>query len=195
MPNTPPYIIAELANAHGGNFNDLMGMVDAAIASKADAVKFQWFSPDTLALPDFEWYPVYQELMFSEDEWDRAIARCVKARIDIWVDATDASALARIKRHEKDIHGIKVAATAFLDKEHVNAVLGFNKPTLLGIGGHEDATIVKYTQLYRQINSQLIVQHGVQAYPTKKEDATLARIHHLGTLLQLHTILCRSRRW
>ena len=38
-----PYIIAEIASAHEGNLNLLRKLLNAAIKSQADAVKFQVF--------------------------------------------------------------------------------------------------------------------------------------------------------
>jgi N,N'-diacetyllegionaminate synthase len=183
--NPSPYIIAELANAHNGEPATLHAMVDAVIATGADAIKFQWFSPSTLALKDFEWYPVYEQLMFDESVWDAVIAKAQKAGLHVWADATDSSAIARIARHNDAIHGIKIAATALLDNDHVQRVLAFQKPTLLGVGGHDDATIDALVARYKQTNPQLIIQHGIQAYPTKKEDATLARIPYLAQRLEL----------
>lgn len=179
MKNKNPYIIAELANAHNGDFDTLMKLVDAAASTKADAIKFQWFSPDTLSLKDFEWYDVYIKLMFTEDEWDKVIARCVEHGLEIWADATDHSALDRIKRHEDKITGIKIAATGFLDMDLVTKVLAFDKTTLIGIGGHTDEVIERHINLYKQYNPDIIPQHGVQSYPTQPEDATMARIAHL----------------
>ena len=43
-----PYIIAEIASAHEGNVNLAIEITNYAIASKADAVKFQMFKSERL---------------------------------------------------------------------------------------------------------------------------------------------------
>lgn len=174
-----PYVIAEIANSHNGDYETLLSLIKASAESGAHGVKFQWFSPDTLAMPDFEWYPVYKKLMFSEDQWDEAIKLANDLNLDVWADATDTSSIQRIERNVSRIFGLKLPPSTILETEHAKNVLAIGKLTLIGVGGHEDAVIDKCLTTFKSINSNLIIQHGFQGYPTKQEDATLARISFL----------------
>lgn len=185
MSSFKPYIIAEIANAHNGDFDTLFKLVEAVSKTGADAIKFQWFLPDSLSLPDFEWYQVYHTLTFSEKEWDEILNYCNSHGLHIWVDATDFSALERIKKHKDKIYGIKLAATGLLDMELAIGILEFSKRTLIGVGGHDDETILRCCNLYKQYNPDIIVQHGIQAYPTQINDVTLARIAHIKSFTKL----------
>jgi|TARA_Y100000031_G_scaffold2707_1_gene3263 N-acetylneuraminate synthase/N,N'-diacetyllegionaminate synthase len=54
--DNPVFIIAEAGVAHLGNFDKAMRLVDLAVESKADAVKFQIFRTDELiAIECEEW--------------------------------------------------------------------------------------------------------------------------------------------
>lgn len=181
MLRTSPYLLAEIANAHSGNFDTLMDLIGVAGRTGAHGVKFQWFRPETLAMPDFEWFSVYEKLMFSEKQWDEAIRKAVSEKLDIWVDATDQSSIARIERHEAEIYGLKLPPSTILETEHALQVLAFQKPTLVGVGGHEDDVIDKCVQRFLSTSDRIILQHGFQAYPTRPEDASLARLQHLST--------------
>lgn len=190
MTNTPPlkhipYVIAEIANAHNGDYSMLTKLIEEAAKTGAHGVKFQWFRPETLAMPDFEWYPVYEKLMFTEDQWDQAIDLAVKLDLDVWADATDGSSISRIERNKVKIFGLKIPPSTILETDHAKAVLAFGKTTLIGIGGHEDSVIEKTVAAFRAINDNIILQHGFQGYPTLPEDATLARLAYLKHRYQL----------
>ena len=58
-----PFLICELANSHGGKI-DVLDKLIAEFANLASMkrIKFQIFSANTIALNDYSWYNVYQEL-------------------------------------------------------------------------------------------------------------------------------------
>ena len=71
-----PYYIIEIANTHGGNRQYLDDLITQfSDLSGNFGIKFQAFSPDTIATKDFELYPVYQELdIWSKKNLDDLLA-------------------------------------------------------------------------------------------------------------------------
>jgi len=51
-PGHPCFVIAEAGVNHNGNVENAKKLIDIAVTSKADAVKFQTFNTDLLAIPD-----------------------------------------------------------------------------------------------------------------------------------------------
>jgi len=51
-PGHPCFFIAEAGVNHNGNVENAKKLIDIAVASKSDAVKFQTFNTDLLAIPD-----------------------------------------------------------------------------------------------------------------------------------------------
>ncbi len=174
-----PYVLAELANAHNGNFDQLLAMIEAAAKTGAQGIKFAWFQADTTATPDYEWYPVYQKLVFTAEQWNRAVETAKRSSLEVWVDIGDEWALGQIEQCRDAIYGLKIPPSVLLDRGLTHAALSFGKPTLLGLGGHDDAAIQRHVEALRKINPCLILEHGFQAYPTKPEDATLRRLAFL----------------
>jgi len=171
-----PYVIAEVANAHGGDFSRLLAMIEAVKTTGAQGIKFQWFQADTLAMPDFEWYPVYKTLAFSSGQWREAVDRARHLELDVWVDVTDEWALSQIATCANGVFGLKIPPSALLDRRLSAAAAAVGKPVIVGLGGHDDPTIEQEVGRLRAITPALILEHGFQAYPTKPDDATLRRI-------------------
>jgi len=59
------YNILEVANTHGGNLDYIFSLLDEfqhLDSKNHTGIKFQVFKPDGIALKDFEYYNVYEEL-------------------------------------------------------------------------------------------------------------------------------------
>ena len=68
MPSKP-YIIAEIASAHEGNLNLLRKLLNAAIKSQADAVKFQVFKTDELIASTNPLYTEFRKIEINSNKW------------------------------------------------------------------------------------------------------------------------------
>ena len=68
-----PYIIAEIASAHEGNVNLAIEIAKYALASKADAVKFQIFKSEKLLSKNNPFFKQFKKLEFSFKEWEKII--------------------------------------------------------------------------------------------------------------------------
>ena len=83
-----PEIIVELANSHDGNKEKILECVE--VAGNLDylnkSIKFQIFSPETIALKDFEWFEVYKEITFDADFWKETLELSHKKIGNVWID-------------------------------------------------------------------------------------------------------------
>jgi sialic acid synthase SpsE len=171
-PGEPIYVIAEGANNHAGDHRIAMEMVRAAAATGADAVKFQCMDADAFAVPEYEWYGVYQKLRFTKQEWkdlkdcagENGISFCADVLDPPSVDLQAAIGTPFFRLHAGDLvnpylleHAAKTGA-----------------PLLLHTGmttlGEIEFAIERITAAG---NDQIVLLHGFQDHPSSYPDMHL----------------------
>ncbi len=179
------YNILEVANTHAGNINYVFALLEEFKEfNKVDnfGIKFQPFKYDTLATVDYEWYDVYTKLYFDENEWDMLISKAYETK-DIWIDLFDEYGISIIKQQINKIFGIKLQ-TSVLDNSVIFQELSKLKLTniklIINIAGRDKEDISIIIDKYSKLNVQeILIEVGFQSYPTKLEDAGLAKIKYL----------------
>ncbi|MDX8549497.1 N-acetylneuraminate synthase family protein [Methanospirillum sp. J.3.6.1-F.2.7.3] len=192
--NDLPKIILEIANAHGGNFEVLNSIVNeiSKIEYSNKAIKFQPFKPDLIALPDFEWYPVYKELYFNPDQWNE-ILFIAKNVGNIWLDLFDLYGVEIFASNKQIVEGIKFQASVLDNFEVISALSKIplnNTYLMINISGYEISQIEYYVKEFQKLNpKEIILQIGFQSYPTLISDTGLHKISVIKAAFP-HTSIC-----
>ena len=140
------YNILEVANTHGGNFDYMISLIEEFKEfDQNTGIKFQPFKYDEIALPDFSWYHVYEDLFFSTKQWEKIISNASNHK-DIWIDVFDAYSIEIIKENLDKIHGFKLQASVLYNKDVITELSKLNlenKKIILNISGYEIIEIKK----------------------------------------------------
>lgn len=177
-----PILIFECANAHGGDFLLLKKTINTfgAIEYPRKHIKFQPLHPERIALKDFAWYSVYEELFFQPEQWGELISSAGKQFDGIWLDIFDTYGVEILSYNLDQIHGIKLQTSILENKEVINALTAIDisdKFLMLNISGYELSDIERFIDDLSAIKpKELILQIGYQSYPTKIEDTGLQKI-------------------
>ncbi|GBE29451.1 N,N'-diacetyllegionaminic acid synthase [bacterium BMS3Bbin04] len=178
------FVVAEMANAHDGRIEDALAIVDAAANAKADAVKFQMFTPDELAIPSFSYYELYHKLQMPDEAWISLVERAHGHGLLVLCDVFGLESLDRADRLGMD--GFKIHNADVSNLGLLRQVGAKNKQVLLSTGGSlwsETAKAIK--TLRSEGDPQIILMHGFQSYPTKLSDSHLRRIETLRVKFDL----------
>ena len=170
-----PYIIVEIASAHEGNVNLAIEITNYAIASKADAVKFQMFKSERLLSKNNPFFKKFQEIEFSFKDWNKIIRSIDNKKISLIAEAYDEESLLFAKNLNV-FNSYKIPASCLNDRNMLNKLKEINKPIILSVGGVEFREI-KYA--YKQLSnhsSDIILMCGFQNFPTKIKDVKLNKI-------------------
>lgn len=176
-----PYIIAEIGVNHDGSVERALGLVAAAAAARADAVKLQLFDTDLL-LSRAARLAAYQEAAKAMDPF--ALLRALEMSVDRMADVV---ALA----HASSLHAIvsifsrelvadaerlpfdayKVASPDLVNTPLIRAMTATGKPLLLSAGA---TTREEITRAVAALGAHPhVLLHCVSSYPTPDDEAAL----------------------
>lgn len=175
--------IIEVANTHGGDINYLKSLIEEFEEFKDFGMKFQPLHPDHIATADYEWYSVYEELLFNKSEWED-ILTTAHASKKVWLDLFDTYGVEILKANLNIVYGIKLQASILYNYEVINELeeLDCTKLKLIlnvsAIEMEDIAERVAYFQDKVQ-PQELLIEVGFQSYPTALEDAGLVKIQYV----------------
>ena len=176
-----PYYIIEVANTHGGDIDYMMELIKQFQFIKENCgIKFQCFHFDTISLPDFRSYKIYQEFFFSEKQWKNIINVASKSK-DIWIDVFDVYGLKIFQKNLNKIKGIKFQSSVLHNYEVLNNLseIGMdNKKLIVNIAAK---TIQEIKSILLKINEKIqpeevYLEFGYQAFPTNLNDCGFSKI-------------------
>ena len=175
--------IIEVANTHGGDKKYLLSLIQEFEKFKGHSIKFQPLHPDKLATPDFEWYPVYQELFFTQSDWKEIITDAGGTR-NSWLDLFDLYGVEILKEDLNSVYGIKLQASVLYNEQVLQALEKLDCSKLKLIVNISAIKLVAIEERLEALNHQIspleiLLEVGFQAYPTKLEDSGLNKIKEL----------------
>ncbi|MDG2449490.1 MAG: N-acetylneuraminate synthase family protein [Saprospiraceae bacterium] len=184
--NHPMMIIAELASSHEGRYTDMLKLIDFAIKTGADALKFQVLNQESHITKAHEIYDLVGQLEFSSDQWV-SIMSYARQNTDmiIMTDVYDLASLEIVKRMNPDM--VKIHSADLNNKQLVRGVAKLNKPSMIGIGASSLEEIRKAIHWFKEENEYdfLSLMHGYQGFPTKLEDMNISQLGPLKELFGL----------
>lgn len=172
--------IIEVANTHGGSKEYLLDLIQELRGFENHGMKFQPLHPDRIATPDFQWYPVYQELLFQAEDWKEIIETAGETKL-VWLDLFDTYGVTILDQNKARIHGIKLQASVLYNEEVIQALTQIDCSGLkliINISAIELEDVAERIEvLQAQIGpSQILLEVGFQAYPTQLGDSGLNKI-------------------
>lgn len=170
-----PFIIAEIAQGYEGSAKLVELFVKAAAYAKADAIKFQIFYADELALPDYKYYQLYKSLELPLQTWEKAVKESHKHGMEFYSDIFGIDSFENLVSLGLD--GYKIHATDITNFKLLKAVASAKKKVFLSTGGCLLEEIDTALQAFK--GCEVTLMYGFQGEPTKLEDNNLNRIKTL----------------
>lgn len=183
------YVIAEIGVNHNGSFDLACQLIDAAVAAKADAVKFQTFRAEDLVTTsaakaayqqantqnDDSQFSMLKALELSEDEFARLYAYCQDKGIAFLSTPFSLDAVDMLGRIGVDAYKVSSGDLTYLGLLTHMAHQG--KPIILSTGM---GTIGEVEEAIYAIEAggdvDISLLHCVSNYPAAPEDCNLAAI-------------------
>jgi N-acetylneuraminate synthase len=189
-PGRPAYVIAEIGVNHEGSLERARRMVRDAARAGADAVKFQIYRADELAVADSPAYwdrlkeptATQRELFrkydrFGSAEYQALVECAAENKVHFLATPFDLEAVELI---ESWVPAYKIASADLVDVRMLRAVAGRGVPVLLSTGACDEAEITRALEELRSHGDPPVgLLHCVLQYPTPEDHAALGLIPRL----------------
>lgn len=186
----PTFIIAEAGANHNRDWATAKKLVDGAVHSKCDAVKFQTYTSETLYsknTPNFAGYKNINELIKSLElprHWQKDLKKyCDDNQIEFMSTPFDEKAVDEL--YAIGVKRLKIAGFEATDPRFVRYVASTKLPLIItaGIGcSLETVKNIYNWVLSENPNPDITFLHGNNAYPTPLKDINLGQILEIKSL-------------
>ena len=183
----PAFIIAEIGINHNGSLEICKKLIDAAVASGCDAVKFQKRTPD-ICVPEAQklvpretpWgmmtYLEYKKkIEFETAEYEVIDQYCKEKNIQWLASCWDIPSVDVIEQFNPNFY--KAASASLTDIELLQKMKNTGKPLIISTGM---STIQELEAAVEALGEEnLLIAHSTSAYPCKPEELNLNMIKTL----------------
>ncbi len=171
----PPEIIAEAAQGYEGKPDIAQKLVEAAVASKADAVKMQLVYADELATPDYQYYDLFKKLEMSDDTWASLIKTAHDGGLRFVFDIFGLHSLHVSLKIKAD--AVKVHSTDFLNHALLKRAFKEAPFVYVSLGGITLKELKAFIQRHKLTSkSKVCFLYGFQGDPTPLASNQLMRL-------------------
>ena len=181
------FIIAEAGANHDRKIGQAFDLIDVAVESGADAVKFQTYSSETLYskyTPDFAGYTDIPKLIKDIElprNWQRTLkSYCEDMGIEFMSTPFDEKAVDEL--YELGVKRFKIAGFESTDPRFVKYVASTKLPLVISVGiGTNLGTTEDIWRWVKEVNDNpdITFLHCNNAYPTPYKDINLGHMSHM----------------
>lgn len=193
MLKNNPFLIAEIGINHNGDINIVKQLIDQAVDTGFDAVKFQKrtidivYTRDVLDTPrESPWGTTQRQqkegLEFGKKEYDIIDAYCKEKNIDWFCSAWDLESQKFLKQYNLKYNKLASAMTTYLPL--VEIVAAEKKHTFVSVGMCSDQQVRSAVEIFRRVSCPFTLMHTVSTYPAKEEELNLNAIKTLRETYQ-----------
>ena len=187
------FIVAEIGINHNGDMSICKQLIDVAVESGCDAVKFQKRDLDQVYTQEFlgslresPWGTTQRDqksgLEFSSDEYRKINQYCKEKGIEWFASAWDLNSQKFLQQFNCKYN--KVASAMIVYTDLLKLIAEEKKHTFISTGMTTYNDIQTAVDIFNHADCPFELMHTVSTYPMKNEDANLNMIHTLRDKFQ-----------
>ena len=209
--NKPVFLIAEAGVNHNGSYEIGKKLIDVAVASGADAVKFQTFKADNIIIPKgpkakyhlettgsnskLSWFELLKTQEISREMHIKLINYCKRKKIIFLSTPYDNESADLLD--ELGVSAFKIASTDNDNFPFLKYVAKKNKPIIVSTAMSNFHEVIEAEKTIKKTgNKQYAILQCTGNYPSKIEDSNIevieSYINNLNVLLDIQIIQCQN---
>ena len=192
------FIVAEIGINHNGDLSICKELIDVALDSGCNAVKFQKRDIDKVYTQDFldspresNWGTTQRDqkngLEFSKEQYEDIDQYC-KNKIDWFASAWDLNSQKFLQQFNCNYN--KIASAMIIYEDLLEMVAKEGKHTFISTGMTMFDDIQKAIDIFRKANCSFELMHTISTYPMKVENANLKVIDTLRKKFKCNVGYC-----
>ena len=182
------FIVAEIGINHNGDMSICKELIDVAVGSGCDAVKFQKrdinkvYTQEFLDSPrEIQWGTTQREqkngLEFDKEQYEEIDKYCKKKGIEWFASAWDLNSQKFMQQFDCKYN--KIASAMIVYEDLLKMVAKEGRHTFISTGMTTYDDIQKAVDIFTKENCKFELMYTVSTYPMKDEDANLNMINTL----------------
>lgn len=172
------YFIAEIGINHRGDIEVAKQLIDSAIRTGVDAVKFQTYLTEKRAPKgNKEIFKLLKDLELPFNAFKELKEYANKNNVDFFSTPFDKESLEYLEKIGTDLY--KIASFDILNHELLRSISKTGKPVILSVGMSNLEEIREAYNILSEGTKNITLLHCISAYPTNENDAKLANIYKL----------------
>ena len=180
--DSPVAIVAELGVNHLGDYGRMIEMIDQAVASGADLLKFQTYTAETRydRATNSKANMFIENLArweFTRDEEAQLWEHAAKQGAVVFTSPFDAESAAFAA--ELGTVGFKLAAFEVVNHQLVRAMASYGLPVTISRGMTSFEELDACVKILEEGGCDVVILHCVSSYPLIKRDSNVRMIHTL----------------
>ena len=175
--NKNVYVIAEIGINHNGNIEQALRLIDSAVRSNADAVKFQTYITEKRVSADSQIFEILKNCELPFDDFKLLKDYSTDKGIHFFSTPFDDESVDFLESIEVGMY--KVASFDVVNHEHLRKISKTAKPIIMSVGMSNIEEIDKAYNILTESTDSIALLHCVSAYPTLEKDANLGAIEVL----------------
>lgn len=171
---SPAIIIAEFSDGHEGDFEHAKKLVDAAVASGADVVKFQMHLPDEEMIPGVKMWAgdlqdILKKVLFSREKHKKIMAYCRQKGIQYLCTPFCPKAIDVL--HKMDVDGFKTGSGEIFNlpfhRKLAKISAKTRKPVFISTGMCTMEELEETVSIYKEEGGHFLLMNCTSEYPIK----------------------------
>lgn len=176
------FVIAEIGINHGGDIEIAKRLIDSAVRSGADAVKFQTYKTESRTPAGSPIFDILKKCELPFEAFAELKKYSEEKNIIFFSTPFDEESVNYLESIGSQLY--KIASFDVANRPFLEKIAQTGKPIIISVGMSDLIEISKAVSILEKNGSPVALLHCISAYPTVEKDANLsavpALINHFG---------------